>query len=96
MLTVDNENLGRTSWSSGGVDEVDVVLSESHGRLVVCPVRRCLGVCPVVSCGGGSLLLSHVKEPEVALRKAVEDVRVMIEDSDKGRKVEVVQVSLLS
>lgn len=75
---------------------MDVVLRESHGRLVASSVRGRLGICPVEGGGGGSLLLSHVKEPQVALRKAVEDIGVMIEDGDEGRKVEVVQVGLLS
>ena len=59
---MDNENLGRTSWSTGRADEVDVVLGESHSGLVVSSVRRRLGVCPIESGGTGGLELAHVSE----------------------------------
>ena len=81
VRTVNDEDLRVTLINVGNIEEVDVVLSERHDRLVVGPVRRLLDVGPRNGGRVGSDLALHIKEVQFALvGDGVEDVGVMVKN----------------
>lgn len=76
---MDDEDVRIPGGGPWDVDEVNVVLGESHYGVIV-PVRRLGHVRPAEGSRVGSSQAVHVQEEELALGYGVEDVGVMVED----------------
>ncbi len=87
-LTVNNEDVCISSRSSGNIQEVDMVLSQSHLGLIGGWVGRLAHIHPRKSSGIRHFQTSEIEEEYLALRQGIENIRVVIEDSVKGRRVE--------
>ena len=94
-LTVDDEDVRIACGGARDINEVDVVLGESHHWLVGVAVRSLADICPGKGGRVGSSQVAHVQEEEFALGDGVEDVGVMVKDRVEGGEIEFASIDLL-
>ena len=85
ILTVNDEDVGGTGRKARDVEEVDVVLRESHDGLVVASIGRLFDVYPGNRSGVGGNERAHIEEEQfIGSRDGVEDIRVVVKDGSEG------------
>ena len=85
---MDDEDLGIACGGTRDVQEMNVVLSKCHNRLVRCIIRCFLDVGPGETTGVGRLKVAHVKEKQLALGESIENIRVVVENGIVGGYIE--------